>query len=768
MAQAIQVSIIVPTLGEAENLPILVPRIAAAMVGQSYEILVVDDNSPDRTPAVCAQLARLNPLRLLLRTEPRGGLSGAVLHGMAAAHGDVLVVMDADLQHPPERLPALIEPVEAGLADLAIGSRYIRGGTTHDGWGLHRLLNSRVATLLARPLVGPVRDPMSGFFAVSRAAYQSVQDDASPIGYKIGLEIMCRGMLRRIVEVPIDFVARERGDSKLTLREQGNYLIHLLGLYRFVLDRLPRAVVVLGVLLVMALVLRAVALASVVLIPEEAYYWMYAQHPSLSYYDHPPMVAWIIGLGTFVFGHSELGVRIVGNLLMLASSGVMYAFGAMWFGRKAGLIAAAALQVLPFYFGLGFIATMDSPLVFFWLLCMLGVTVALRRQNPAGWYLAGLALGAAMLSKYTGVFLGLGGVLAVIGHRPWRHHLRTVHPYVASAVALLMFSPVVLWNARHDWVSFRFQFVDRFADHAMGFDTVLAFIAFQLVVLTPFVGAALIVLAARVLRSRRRALTARWWFMLSFSAPLFGVIAYKSLRSEVHINWTAPMYLSLFPGMAYLVLAHWRRLRLRGRGFDWVPGMQWTAGVCLGINVCLVVFLMVLQPRLLWWKAFGPWPELAAAVEIREDLVEHQSGDEPLIIADGKYRLASVLAFYRTPLESDEAASDFTTSQWILGQNGLGYAYWMQREAWAGRTCLYVTDDRQISNDLRDWFDAVEVVGGVPAGFHLLVGRGYRQRLAHAGSAADAVGRIPLGPITPATLGLPAGRGAISAGAVAR
>ena len=136
-----------------------------------------------------------------------------------------------------------------------------------------------------------------------------------------------------------------------------------------------RGCVAVLVLLAAALGLRVAAMAGMLLVPEEAYYWMYSQHPSLSYFDHPPMVAWVIGLGTGVFGNTEFGVRFVGALLMLGASGLMFVFGRMWFGRGAALVAAVLLQALPVYFGAGLIATMDSALVFFWLVGMVGASV---------------------------------------------------------------------------------------------------------------------------------------------------------------------------------------------------------------------------------------------------------------------------------------------------------------------------------------------------------------------------------------------------------
>jgi dolichol-phosphate mannosyltransferase len=231
-------SIIVPTYREAKNLPHLVPRIAAALssAGVSHEIVIVDDNSRDGTEAVCAALAEDYSVRLLVRAHERG-LSSAVLHGMQQARGDVFVVMDADLSHPPEKIPELLAAVQSD-ADFAIGSRYVRGGSVVGGWGLFRWLNSKVATLLAWPLTASC-DPMAGFFALRRATFQAAHG-LDPIGYKIGLELIVKGHCRKIKEVPIQFGNRLHGESKLTLQEQLNYLRHLKRLYEYRLGKLAQ------------------------------------------------------------------------------------------------------------------------------------------------------------------------------------------------------------------------------------------------------------------------------------------------------------------------------------------------------------------------------------------------------------------------------------------------------------------------------------------------------------------------------------------------
>ena len=231
------VSIIIPTFREEDNIPRLTPELVKAMAARDWEweVIFVDDNSPDQTPQILAEMSRRYPqVRYIIRTQDRG-LSSAVLAGFELARFDYLLVMDADLSHPPESVPSLIEPLVENRADFVIGSRYVAGGRTED-WGPLRWLNSFVATVLSRPFVGPVKDSMAGFFALRRATLLA-GDELNPIGYKIGLELMVKCQVTKPVETPIVFRNRVAGESKLTMREQFRYLEHLSRLYDY---RFPR------------------------------------------------------------------------------------------------------------------------------------------------------------------------------------------------------------------------------------------------------------------------------------------------------------------------------------------------------------------------------------------------------------------------------------------------------------------------------------------------------------------------------------------------
>ena len=229
---SLKLSIVIPTFHEVRNLEAVSRAIDTVLrkQGIAYELIFVDDNSQDGSEALSAQLAQHLPVRMLARHNEKG-LATAVLHGLDAARGEFVVVMDADLSHPAERIPDMIAKLESGAHDFVVGSRYVAGGSLDPSWTWFRHLNSRVATWLALPLAR-VRDPMSGFFAFRRAAMPE-QRTLSPIGYKIGLELLVKGEFKNPGEVPIHFADRVHGQSKLSWKEQVRYLRHLRRLYQF-------------------------------------------------------------------------------------------------------------------------------------------------------------------------------------------------------------------------------------------------------------------------------------------------------------------------------------------------------------------------------------------------------------------------------------------------------------------------------------------------------------------------------------------------------
>jgi dolichol-phosphate mannosyltransferase len=227
-----ELSIIAPSFQESENIAILIDEISTILgsIVLSWEIIIVDDNSNDGTIEICEKLILEGiPLKLIVRKDEKG-LATAVLKGLTQANGSVFIVMDADLSHPPECIPLLYQSVLNG-SEFSVGSRYIQGGDTDDKWTVYRFLNSKLATILAKPLTN-INDPMSGFFALPRYVWERGQA-IDPIGYKIGLELIVKCRPSRIEEIPIYFRSRRLGKSKLTIRQQLLYLFHLMKLYRY-------------------------------------------------------------------------------------------------------------------------------------------------------------------------------------------------------------------------------------------------------------------------------------------------------------------------------------------------------------------------------------------------------------------------------------------------------------------------------------------------------------------------------------------------------
>ena len=224
------VSVILPTYNESENLPILLDRLIQILADVDHEIIVVDDNSPDGTWQIAADYADEWPrIRSIRRTSDRG-LSSAVIAGMEIAEGRVFAVMDSDLQHDEQALLSVVQPILDGDADVSLGSREAEGGS-YGEWSQWRRFVSWGGKQLARQLLRvPVSDPMSGFFAVSRERYAEVAGLINPKGFKILLEFLARGPRPRAVEVGYHFRDRIHGSTKLTGSVVGAYLLALVDL----------------------------------------------------------------------------------------------------------------------------------------------------------------------------------------------------------------------------------------------------------------------------------------------------------------------------------------------------------------------------------------------------------------------------------------------------------------------------------------------------------------------------------------------------------
>ncbi|WP_068081315.1 glycosyltransferase [Polycladidibacter stylochi] len=223
---AVELSLVLPTYNEAENIPLVVDLVGQALAGVNWEIIVVDDNSPDGTSQVARHIAQENPRVRVIRRIGRRGLSGACIEGMLSSSAKYVAVMDADLQHDESLLPRMLAAMRSGHYDIAVASRHVEGGDVGDGLSKIRSWGSDLANNLARNLLKvTLSDPMSGFFMVSREKVDALAPQLSSQGFKILLDLVAsaKGSMR-IKELPFVFRERQHGESKLDTLVTLDYL----------------------------------------------------------------------------------------------------------------------------------------------------------------------------------------------------------------------------------------------------------------------------------------------------------------------------------------------------------------------------------------------------------------------------------------------------------------------------------------------------------------------------------------------------------------
>ncbi len=306
------------------------------------------------------------------------------------------------------------------------------------------------------------------------------------------------------------------------------------------------ALVLLAALAVLRLVLAGVpGLAA-----DEAYYWLWGQHLDLGYFDHPPLIAWLIRGSEALVGHSELGVRAVCVLLGVGAVALITA------SSRRSWITATALASLPLFALGGLLATPDVPLLFGWALCLFGLV-----RGGRWWLLAGLGAGIAILGKHTGLML----IPLMLVARP--RELRTRWPWLGLGIAALVLLPHIWWLSQNDWVTLRFQAGHGLgvgapsSNDAPGFAGLAAFFGGQVGLVSPLLF--LCFAAYWAVGWMDRGVTRLWW-LLSF--PVFGFFALASLFAASEANWAAPAYLAAAAGLAHMS-ARWRRIAWVGIGF---------------------------------------------------------------------------------------------------------------------------------------------------------------------------------------------------------
>jgi dolichol-phosphate mannosyltransferase len=448
-----------------------------------------------------------------------------------------------------------------------------------------------------------------------------------------------------------------------------------------------------------AFALRVAFAGSVELLPEETYYWNYAQHLDLGYLDHPPMVAWLIHGCTAVLGQTEFAVRAGALLCGLIASFFMYRLTRNLFGADAALAALLLAQGLPFFFLAGMLMTPDAPLTAAWAASLYFLERALVRGKISSWWFAGIALGLGLISKYSILMLGAVAALFMLWDAASRRWWARFAPYGAGLIALLIFAPVIIWNAEHDWASFAFQTSRRLAE-APRF-SLHKLIASVLVLITPTgVVAFAHALSAKPAGDSGDLARGRRLLLLAILFPLCVFLLF-SLRHEVKLDWTGAPWVAAVPLMARGMvdpdsLTRFAR-RLRGA---WAV----TLTLMLIVYAAGLSYLAVGLPGVAYSAHMEllpvGWRDLSRQIEGVAAELQRQTGSRPVLVGMDRYATASELWFYG--LEQTHATPEISSVH-LFGGVGLMYERWTPAAAFEQRTLLLVA---QKSSDLSDAFVA--------------------------------------------------------------
>ena len=455
-------------------------------------------------------------------------------------------------------------------------------------------------------------------------------------------------------------------------------------------------------------VLRLTYIGLVDLLPEEAYYWNYARHLSFGYLDHPPMIAWLVWAGTSIFGDTEFGVRIGAFIAWFAIA--LFGFGLTrnLFGRSAAFVSIILISTLPFFFFYGGLAMMpDAPLTVAWSGALYFLERALLAERRWAWLGVGICIGLGMISKYTIALLGPATLVFILCDPRSRRWLIRPEPYLAVAIAAMLFTPVVLWNAQHDWASFAFQGSRRvqgsfrFSFHEL--------VGSAMILLTPFGLFACIRVLLRRVQIFKEAVnfsdSARAsLFTLAYTlAPLTVFVAF-SVFHAVKLSWTGPIWLALLPALSASIVAvgdDWRHDGVVRK--LWFPTIAATL-VIYGIGLHFLALNAPVGISLNLRTLPVAWQEFGREVGLIAHDVEKKEGAYPLLIGMDTHFLTSEIAFYNR--ESSEAFKN-TVGRGALARNSLMFDFWHDpKDAYGKNAILFaVTPADLLGKDLTQRFD---------------------------------------------------------------
>ncbi|MDW3094306.1 MAG: glycosyltransferase family 39 protein [Gammaproteobacteria bacterium] len=820
-------TIIIPTLNEQDNIDPLLEGLSKIIVENcDLKVLFVDDQSKDNTiEKINAWSKRFNWISVLQRTSSPD-LTQAILDGVAASKSDYILVMDADLSHPIERVPHLLKPIIDDTHDVVVGSRYTKDGGIAD-WPIHRRFLSWFGGLPARVLTD-VKDTTSGFFACKKECFANIDKDAR--GYKVLLELLASGLDKfRVTETPIVFTDRILGESKLSAKQLIQYFQRLLELsggrvsgtttgrfivigilgvaidalffkmflsrdwsissahissffiaatfnytfnsiwsFKYIHDSfnswLKKAIKYIyfglialtirgGVLAILinllnvdpslaiypaiiaaalvnyfgasfivfpadknknfkynsinwrvlaiattafVLILRFLYLGSTELIPDEAYYWNYKEHLSIGYLDHPPLIAWLIWIGTSVFGDNELGVRLFSFCCGVASLYFMFRLSLLLFDKTSAYISLLLTSIIPLTVVTGFLATTDALQITLWTASLYFIAKIVFEKSSHSWISLGICIGLGMLSKYSMALIAVSIIIFICVNEESRQWWKKPIVYLSGIIAIILFSPTLYWNAANEWASFIFQTTRRL-DRSSEFST--HYLLLHLIILlSPFILLFLINTyknLATLISNKENSLsdikTYKQFFVIFTLIPL-AVYVYFSLTHYPRFHWTAPIWLVAIPLMSHALSP--TSIFINKKLFTKLT--LYSAGI-----LCLT------YGGLLHYAALGLpiksnthisnhyfWKQAAHKIDSIERQLTQETGQRPLIIGLSKWSIASSLRFY----DIDNQVNNIVSRN-AVGKSATMYEQWTNPIQWQGHPVIFVAFNQQDLND---------------------------------------------------------------------
>ncbi|MBU2590857.1 MAG: glycosyltransferase family 39 protein [Nitrospinota bacterium] len=425
---------------------------------------------------------------------------------------------------------------------------------------------------------------------------------------------------------------------------------------------------------------------------DEAYYWTWSRQLRLSYYDHPPMVAYLIRLSTTLFGTNEFSVRLAAVIFGMGVCYISYKLGTTIFkSERCGFFAALITAVIPIYGAGRLIITPDSPQAFFWILSLYLYYRAAEEEERKWWVYGGIATGLGLLSKYTAVLIFPSLAIYLILSPTKRKWFLKPEPYISILIALILFAPVIIWNWQREWVSFAFQFSHGLTENTPpGLTGLTEYMGTQVLLISPFLFLSIIGASIVALYKGLKYKDDRYLFLFSMFIPIFLFFAVASLRSSPEANWPAFSYAGGIVALAGVYDSLKRK--------KWA---RWGAWVSLSTAFLLtsLLYLFTISPIIIFPKIeevhFG-WPVIGKEVSIVSKNMTPVGG-EPFVFSN-HYQLSGELSFYM---------EGRPTTYLIKGTERYEYANLSDLK---GKNAIYVGYDGDSIEKIKGYFNNIEEV----------------------------------------------------------